>query len=163
MPLQPLAEVPINSRIASLPKADLHLHQEGVARLERVLARRQGRPAHDWRESARRLIADTPPGESRLARMYRPDADLDLGGVPADEPESIIAKIVDALKEGAADGAVLVEIRFGAGDLAFLHPDFMALFREAERRVQSRYPRLQAEAIGYLNLVNDPVRLHTVA
>jgi len=28
MRLQPLAEVPVSSGIASLPKADLHLHQE---------------------------------------------------------------------------------------------------------------------------------------
>jgi adenosine deaminase len=31
----------------------------------------------------------------------------------------------------------------------------MALFREAERRVQQRYPRLRAEAIGYLNVRDD--------
>jgi adenosine deaminase len=161
MAIQPLDEVPVNSLIASLPKADLHLHQEEVARLERVVARRQGRPPHNWRESARRLIAETPPGESRLAGMYTPDADLDLGGVPADEPEYIIAKIANALEEGAADGAVLVEIRFGAGGLALMRPDFMALFREAEQQVQARYPRLCAEAIGYLLLINDPVRLHT--
>jgi hypothetical protein len=129
MTIQPLDEVPVNSLIASLPKADLHLHQEEVARLERVVARRQGRPRHNWRESARRLIAETPPGESCLASIYSPDADLDLGGVPADEPEYIIAKIADALEESAADGAVLVEIRFGAGGLALMRPDFMALFR----------------------------------
>jgi adenosine deaminase len=91
--------------------------------------------------------------------MYGPDADLDLGSVSADEPEYIIAKIVDALEEGATDGAVLVEIRFGAGSLAFIQPDFMTLFREAERQVQARYPRFYAEAIGYLQLIDDPVRL----
>ena len=73
----------------------------------------------------------------------------------------MIAKIADALEEGAADGAVLVEIRFGGGGLALLRPDFRMLFREAERRVQARYPRLCAEAIGYLNLVNDPDRLRS--
>lgn len=161
MTIQPLDEVPVNSLIASLPKADLHLHQEEVARLERVVARRQGRPPHNWRESARRLIAETPPGESRLAGMCTPEADLALGGVPADEPEYIIAKMADALEEGAADGAVLVEIRFGAGGLALMRPDFMTLFREAEQQVQARYPGLYAEAIGYLPLVDDPVRLHT--
>jgi ADP-ribose pyrophosphatase YjhB (NUDIX family) len=85
------------------------LHQEEVARPERVVARRQGRSPRNWRESARRLIAETPPGESRLAGTYTPDADLDLGGVPADELEYIVAKIADALEESAADGAVLVE------------------------------------------------------
>ena len=132
-----------------------------MARLERIVARRQGRPPHNWRESARRLITETPPGESRLSGMYTPDADLDLGGVLADDPEYMVAKIADALEEGAADGAVLVEMRFGAGGLALMRPDFMTLFREAERQVQARYPRLRAEAIGYLNLVNDQTRLYT--
>ena len=162
MMIQPVDEVPINSLIASLPKADLHLHQEEVTRLERVVARCQGRPPHNWRESVQRLIADTPPGASRLAGMYTPDADLDLGGVLADDPEHMVAKIADALEESAADGAVLVEIRFGAGGLALMRPDFMTLFREAERQMQARYPRLRAEAIGYLNLVNDQARLHAV-
>jgi adenosine deaminase len=159
MTIQPLEEAPINSLITALPKADLHLHQEEVARLERVVARRQGRSPHNWRESARRLMAETPPGKSRLLGMYRPDADLDLDGAPADDPEYLIAKIVDALEEDAADGAILVEIRFGAGGLALMRPDFMSLFREAERQVQTGYPQLYAEAIGFLQLANDPVRL----
>ncbi len=79
--------------------------------------------------------------------------------MPGDDPEDIIAKVADLLEEGAADGAVLVEVRFGAAGLALMRPDFMALFREAERRVQGRYPRLRAEAIGYLGLVSDPARL----
>ena len=41
-------------------------------------------------------------------------------------------------------GAVLVEVRFG--NETVLRPGFMELFREAERRVQARYPRLRAEA-----------------
>jgi adenosine deaminase len=93
--------------------------------------------------------------------MYTPDADLDLGGVLADDAEYIVAKIADTLEEGAADGAVLVEIRFGAGGLALMRPDFMTLFREAERQVQARHPQLRAEAVGYLNLVNDQTRLYT--
>jgi hypothetical protein len=43
MPIQPLADTPISTAISSLPKADLHVHQEEVARLDRVVARRQGR------------------------------------------------------------------------------------------------------------------------
>lgn len=161
MTIQPLDKVPVDSLITSLPKADLHLHQEEGPRLERIIARLQGRPPHNWRESARHLIAETPPGESRLVAMYRPDAELDLGGVPADAPEYVIAKMADALEEGAADGAVLVELRFGVGSLALMRPDSMALFREAERQVQARYPRLCAEAIAYLQLVHDQARLHT--
>jgi adenosine deaminase len=155
MTVQSLVEIPIDPLIASLPKADLHLHQEDLARFERIVARRQGRLSHNWRESARRLMAETPPGESRLAGMYGPDAGLDFGGILADDPEYMIAKITDALEEGAADGAILVEIRFGLGSIALRRPDFMGLFREAERQAQSRYPQLCAEAIGFLSLVND--------
>ena len=54
----------------------------------------------------------------------------------------------DALEEAAADGAVLVEVRFGREEV--LRPGFMALFREAERRVQARHPALRAEAICIL-------------
>jgi len=53
----------------------------------------------------------------------------------------------------------LVEVRFGAGGLALRQHGFMALFREAERQVQARYPRFCAEAIGYLQLASDPARL----
>lgn len=35
----------------------------------------------------------------------------------------------------------------------------MALFREAEQQVQARFPKLRAEAIGYLGLIDDPARL----
>ncbi|MCA1722891.1 MAG: hypothetical protein LC748_01285 [Thermomicrobia bacterium] len=60
-------------------------------------------------------------------------------------PENFIARVADALEEAAADGAILVEVRFGGTTI--LRPDFMPLFREAERRVRVRYPRLHAEAI----------------
>jgi len=49
------------------------------------------------------------------------------------------------LLEGAADGALLIEITFGPATI--LQPDFMALFREAERRVQAQFPKLRAEAL----------------
>jgi hypothetical protein len=49
-------------------------------------------------------------------------------------------------------------VRFGADRLVAL-PDFMDLFREAERRVQARAPRLRAEAIGYLEVSEDAERL----
>lgn len=161
IPIQPLAEIPTSPVIAPLPKADLHLHQEEVARLDRVVARRRGCPPYNWREWARHLLAETSPGKNRLLGMYMPDAHLDLDGVPADAPEYIIAKMADALEESAADGAVLVELRFGTGGLALLQPDFMALFREAEQQVQARYPWFHAEAMGFLPLANDPASLST--
>ena len=159
MTIQPLCEIPIDSSIASLPKADLHRHQEEVARLERIVARRQGRRPYNWRQRARHLLAEVPLGMRRLADMYTPDGHFDFGGVPPDDPEYVVAKVVDALEEGAADGAILVELRFGVVGLAFLRPDFMALFREAEGQVRARYPRLCAEAITFLYLADDPVRL----
>jgi hypothetical protein len=58
---------------------------------------------------------------------------------------NVIARIVHLLSEGAADGALLIEVIFGAGTIE--KPDFMALFREAERLVQQQFPRLRAEAL----------------
>ncbi len=43
-----LDDVPLDPLIAVLPKADLHIHAEASARLDRVLARGEGRAAHDW-------------------------------------------------------------------------------------------------------------------
>ncbi|HSH81215.1 MAG TPA: hypothetical protein VLA19_22000 [Herpetosiphonaceae bacterium] len=77
-------------------------------------------------------------GENRCAG---PDA---VAALDAD-PDSFVDRVVDLLDEGAADGAILIEVRFGRGTV--LRPDFMRLFREAERRVRERYPRLRAEAI----------------
>lgn len=141
-PLDPLAAIPSDPAITALPKADLHLHQEWSPRLDRVLARRAGRASYDWRGWARRMMAETPPGSARLRRLDEivptpPDA--------YDNAEHFIAWVEDALEAAAADGAVLVEIRFGKEEV--LRPGFMALFREAERRVRSRHPTLCAEAI----------------
>src|SRR5207237_9076819 len=64
------------------------------------------------------------------------------------------------LTEAAADGAVYVEVRFG--NETVLRPNFMMLFREAERRVQARYPRLRAEALVTLILWSAPERVARV-
>ncbi|MDP9477183.1 MAG: hypothetical protein M3R38_16150 [Actinomycetota bacterium] len=156
--IEPLADIPIDPSIAELPKADLHLHQEGKARLDRVMSRRRGRPPYDWRTHARHVMDEIPPGMERLAGIYRPDAELALGDAPEADPESFVARVAATLEEGAADGAVLVEVRFGA-TLSVSPEDLMPLFREAEWRVRERYPWLRAEAIGYLNPVGDPERL----
>lgn len=140
--IQPLAVIPTDPAIAALPKADLHVHAEAAPRLARVVARHEGRPLPDMRETVRALL-DLPPGMPRLMRMAvppRPETEA-LDAVP----ENFIARVADLLEEAAADGAILVEIRFGGTTI--LRPDFMPLFREAERRVQERYPRLCAEAI----------------
>jgi adenosine deaminase len=95
-----------------------------------------------------------------LTGVYAPDNGLALDNVPAEIPEYMIAKIADALEDGAADGAWLVEVRFGVGGLALLRPDFIAMFREAERRVRASYPQLRAEALGLLFVTSDPAQQH---
>jgi adenosine deaminase len=145
LPLDPLDEVPILPTIAALPKADLHLHQQWSPRLDRVLARREGRQAYDWRAWARRVMAETPPGVARLQRLG------EIEPTPPgsyDSAEHFVAWVEDALEEAASDGAVLVEVRFGKEEA--LRPGFIALFREAERRAQARHPALRAEAIVIL-------------
>lgn len=148
--MEPLADVPLDPLVAALPKADLHVHQEAQMRLDRVLARREGRSPYDWRSWAQRLLAETPPGMLRLDAM----ADvLPFDHTSDDDPEVFISRMVDLLEEEAADGAMLVEVISGPD--AALRSDFIALFREAERRVQQRYPRIHAEAIGWLQVTSD--------
>jgi len=155
--LDPFAEVPLDSVVAALPKVDLHIHQEQSPWIERVLAEREGRAAYDWRGWAGRLMVETPPGMARLARL----GEVQPGPLAADAaPEMFVARLVGLLEEAARDGAVLVEVRCG-GETP-LRPDFMALFREAERRVQARYPRLRAEVIAPLILWYEPERLARV-
>lgn len=143
--LDPLRDAPTTPTIAALPKADIHLHQEWSPRLDRVLARREGRPPYDWRAWARRVMEETPPGIARLRR---------LGEIVPTPPgaynsaDHFIDWVEDTLETAAADGAVLVEVRFGREEV--LRPGFMALFREAERRVQARHSSLRAEAIVIL-------------
>jgi hypothetical protein len=152
----PLGSAPADPLIEALPKADLHLHQEVTARIHALVAR----PQFDWRDWAGSVMADTPPGMARLARIYEPDATLDLRGRTDADPEVFISRVAAVLQEGAADGAWLIEVRFGfGGTQVMFRPNFMPLFREAERRVRERYPKLVAEAIGWLNPVGDPGRL----
>jgi adenosine deaminase len=156
--LDPLAPIAIDPIVAELPKADLHLHQEWSPRLDRVLSRRAGRPAYDWRRWARQLMDETPPGMPRLellAKVFPAAAEDDA------DQENFIARIEDVLDEGAADGAVLVEMRFG-GPTALQHPDFMADFCEAERRVRDRHPDLRASAIYTVLTWDEPERLESV-
>jgi hypothetical protein len=137
---------PILPWVAALPKADLHVHAETDARLDRILARRAGRPSYDWQRWAKRLRAETPPGMPRLARLAA-DRRRELSEVDALDlaPENFIARVVDLLSEGAADGALLIEVRFGRSTLQ--QPELMVLFREAEHRVREQHPSLRAEAV----------------
>lgn len=158
LPADPLAAIALNPVIAALPKADIHLHQEWSPRLDRVLARRSGRLPYDWRRWARDLMAETPPGMPRLnllAKVFPASAEDDA------DPENFAARIEDLLEEGAADGALLVEMRFG-GRTALQHPNFMEHFHEAERRVRRRHPAMRAVAIYTLLLHNEPTSLEQV-
>jgi adenosine deaminase len=155
--IPPLGELPAGPELVALPKADLHLHQEQSPRLDRVLARLEGRAPYDWEGWARRLMAGHPPGMPRfghLSRIFPAPLERDT------EPEHFIARVEDLLEEAARDGAVLVEVRFG--NETMLRPEFMAHVREAERRVQARYPHLHAEAIATLLLWLEPERLETI-
>lgn len=156
--ITPLAGIAPSPAVASLPKADLHLHQELFPRLERLVARREGRPPYDWRASARRVMGAVPPGPERLRAIYRPDETLGVDRSLDQDPELFVTRVADLLEEAAADGAVYVEVRFGADRLVAL-PDFMAMFREAERRVRARHPRFCAEALGHLSLWAEAERL----
>lgn len=78
----------------------------------------------------------------------------------AETDENIVARLEDLLEEGAADGAVLIEVRVGPPQM--LRPDFMDLFREAERRALRKYPRLRAEVVATLLLWDEPERLERV-
>ncbi len=152
--LRPLAQVPVAPEVAALPKADLHVHQEWFARLDRVLARREGRKPYDWHRWARRLMDEVPPGMPRLRRLaqtwpVKKEADA--------EPESFVERVEDLMEEAAKDGAVLVEARFGSETV--LRPRFLELFREAERRTRQRHPSLHAEAVVSLYLGYEPERV----
>lgn len=144
--LSPLGDIATPDWVAALPKADLHVHAEAAERLERVLARERGEALRDRRRWAAHLLANVPRGMARLLALGD-DRQFDRDTVDALDavPEYFIARIADLLEEGARDGAVLIEVTFGAGTI--LMPDFMALFREAERQAQARFPQLRAEAI----------------
>jgi adenosine deaminase len=134
-----------------LPKVDLHVHQEWSPRLDRVLARRDGRPSYDWSAWMRQLIADVPPGTPRLERL----ASVFPAPSEADTvDEHFVARVEDLLVEAAADDAILTEVRFGSETV--LRPRFLELFREAERRVRAQYPRFHAEAVVILLLWYEP-------
>ena len=156
--LEPLIDVAASPVVAALPKADLHLHQEVFPRLERIVARQQGREPFAWHTWARHVMDTVAAGPGRLQAIYRPDQTLGVDRTLDNDPELFITRVADILAEAATDGAIYVEVRFGADRLTAL-PDFMDLFREAEERVQAHHPRLRAEAIGYVEVWDDAERL----
>ena len=158
--LEPLENVEITPAVASVPKADLHLHQEVFPRLDRIVARQQRRAPYPWGAWAREVMATVPAGPRRLDAIYQYDHELGAHRSLDSHSHLFISRVADILEEAAADGAIYVEVRFGADRLLGL-PDFMRLFRAAEERVQSQYPALHAEAIGYVEVWEDPARRET--
>jgi adenosine deaminase len=144
--LDPLADIPIADWLAALPKADLHLHADADGHVDRVLAPRTGRAPCDWRAWARRMLEDIPPGIARLRHWGSTHcfSNDELEVLDADD-EIFIARVLDILEPAAIDGAILVEIRFGATTIR--RRDFLVLFREAEQRVRDRFPQFVAEPI----------------
>lgn len=142
---------------ASLPKVDLHLHQEQSPRLDRVVAAREGRSSYDWRAWAERLVTQLPPGMSRLAALssaFPVPVALDA------DPELFVARIQGLLEEAASGGALLVEVR--CGNDTILRPGFIEIFREAERRTRVHFPRFHALAVVTLLLWLEPSLLERV-
>jgi hypothetical protein len=130
------------SRIAALPKADLHLHQEAHRCLDRIFARREGRPPFDWSAWRRQVRETVPAGPERLRLIGS------VKPVPLDDEddELFVARLAELLEYEGAAGAHYVEIR---GDGRTVCRDrFMELFRQAERQAQTTYPHLRAEALA---------------
>jgi adenosine deaminase len=159
---EPLVDVSATPEVAALPKADFHLHQEVFPRLERIVAHQEGREPYAWQAWARHVMNTVLADPGRLQAIYRPDHTLGVDRSLDNNPELFITRVADILTEEAADGAIYVEVRFGADRLTAM-PDFMGLFREAEERVRARHPRLYAEAIGYVEVWADAERLHAEA
>lgn len=118
-----------------------------------MLARRENRVPYDWQRWVQQIM-ELPPGSARLSHIG------EIQPIPATldaDDANFVARLEETLNEAAMDGAVLIEVRLG--NETFLRPNCMALFREAERRVQVRYPRFRAEAIVTLILSYPPQRL----
>lgn len=135
---------------AAIPLIDLHLHQERSARLNQVLATSGLQDAIDWPAWAARLCKDTPPGIARLRELW--------ASVPTsfehDTPDMTLLRFRAILREAAAAGAVLVELR--VGNETILRPGLFDLFREAERQVRATYPDFRATLLALIKLWHEP-------
>jgi hypothetical protein len=95
------ADVAAAPDIAALPKADLHLHQQVFPRLERIVARQQGRQPYAWHAWAQHVMDTVPAGPGRLDAIYRPDDTLGVDRSLDNDPELFITRVVDILAEAA--------------------------------------------------------------
>ena len=62
-----------------------------------------------------------------------------------DHDDIFVEWLAYALREAAAGGAILAEVRFEAK--GGLRPEFMSLFHAAEKQVNQEYPGFCAEAL----------------
>ena len=106
-----------------------------------MLSLREGRSAYDWRAWVRRL-QEMPPGMARLEAIK---GELEVPDLDRLAKCNFVEWVANTMYDAARDGAVLVEVRFGAEWVKW--PDLMPRFREAERLVQGRYPDFCAEVI----------------
>ena len=83
-----------------------------------------------------------PPGMARLEAIK---GELEVADLDRLAKCNFVEWVASAMCDAAREGAVLVEVRFGAEWVKW--PDLMPRFREAERQVQSRYPDFCAELI----------------
>ncbi len=140
--MQPGTAAP-EQELRRLPKADLHLHSEGLARRNRLIALRDGVAPYDWSGWVERTVA-LPPGSPRLEQLIWDPLGLKQGLTGQDDP-LFVEWVTVLLDEAAEDHAVLAEVRFGAAHA--LRPDFMSRFRQAEGRVRERHRGFCAEAL----------------
>jgi adenosine deaminase len=140
------------AEIRALPKADIHLHAESLARLGRLVARRRGLGAYDHAPAVERIARELPPGIERLIAL---DDELKRDGIARtgyerievldDQPDYVQARFEMTMEEAASQGALLVEMRIGS--FGPYYPHLISSFRAAEKRVRSRYPNFHAEPI----------------
>ena len=83
-----------------------------------------------------------PPGMARLEAIK---GELEVTDLDRIAKRNFVEWVADAMYDAAREGAVLVEVRFGAEWVKW--PDLIPRFREAERLVQSSYPDFCAEVI----------------
>jgi adenosine deaminase len=140
---------------APIPKVDLHLHQERLARAQQVAAVRGGPPPTDWARW-RSGLADIAPGMPRLQALW----EAGEGGDRGDGEAMRLARFEQTLVESARAGAMLTELR--VGNELLLWPSVMATLREAEARVRVAFPHFHADLVGTIKLWVPPDELEQV-
>lgn len=127
--------------ISGLPKSDIHMHAETGARVDRLMASREGKDPYDWRALVKSL-KQMPTGMTRLQALGGGLEVMDLDRIAR---ENFVEWVADAMQGAAKDGTLLLEVRFGSGWATW--PSLMSGFREAELLTQTEHPGFCAEAV----------------